>query len=198
MKVLTFPYIYQSFQQRKEKKQDGEKPRTLALIYVWCMSKWPPVYTQVMFLLKKSQLTSLFIQHNQSPDTSIFTLHSSNGSKVEKRVKREKREKEKSVRGQLALEMENEGGPKEKRERLWWEYRGWGGPGRRGSPVDCTSGSQGRERDVAQSSGGGAGDRAWHGVGIHILHSICMLYLENKNAYSFCNTNHKKQNFQIC
>lgn len=36
-----------------------------------------------LFLLKKSQLTSLFIQHNQSPDTSIFTLHSNNGSKVE-------------------------------------------------------------------------------------------------------------------
>lgn len=51
-----------------------------------------------LFLLKKSQLTSLFIQHNQSPDTSIFTLYSNNGSKVEKRV-REKREKDKSVKG---------------------------------------------------------------------------------------------------
>ena len=47
-----------------------------------------------LFLLKKSELTSLFIQHNQSPDTSIFTLHSNNGSKVEKELEREKRERE--------------------------------------------------------------------------------------------------------
>lgn len=68
-----------------------------------------------LFLLKKSQLTSLFIQHNQSPDTSIFTLYSNNGSKVEKEL-REKREKDKSVRGKLALlEMENEEGPQEKK-----------------------------------------------------------------------------------
>lgn len=46
------------------------------------------------FLLKKSELTSLFIQHNQSPDTSIFTLHSNSGSKVEKELEREKRESE--------------------------------------------------------------------------------------------------------
>lgn len=51
-----------------------------------------------LFLLKKSQLTSLFIQHNQSPDTSIFTLYSNNGSKVEKELER-KREKDKSVKG---------------------------------------------------------------------------------------------------
>lgn len=44
-----------------------------------------------LFLLKKSQLTSLFIQHNQSPDTSIFTLYSNNGSKVEKELERKER-----------------------------------------------------------------------------------------------------------
>lgn len=46
-----------------------------------------------LFLLKKSELTSLFIQHNQSPDTSIFTLYSNYGSKVEKELEREKRKR---------------------------------------------------------------------------------------------------------
>lgn len=47
-----------------------------------------------LFLLKKSELTALLIQHNQSPDASIFTLFSNNGSKVEKELEREKRERE--------------------------------------------------------------------------------------------------------
>lgn len=46
-----------------------------------------------LFLLKISQLTSLFIQHNQSPDTSIFTLYSNNGSKVEKDLERKERKR---------------------------------------------------------------------------------------------------------
>lgn len=53
-----------------------------------------PLYLdKKLFLLKKSQLTSLFIQHNQSPDTSIFTLHPNNGSKVEKELERKQRKK---------------------------------------------------------------------------------------------------------
>lgn len=112
--------------------------RTLTLLYVhntcndhlWMHKSFLNAFysEEELFLLKKSELTSLFIQHNQSPDTSIFTLHSNNGSKVEKELEREKREKEKSVRGQLALEMENEEGSKEKEEgNMAKNLRGWGG-----------------------------------------------------------------------
>lgn len=44
-------------------------------------------------LLKQSELTSLLIQHNQSPDTSIFTLHPNSGSKVRRERGRRKRER---------------------------------------------------------------------------------------------------------
>lgn len=55
-------------------------------------------------LLKQSELTSLLIQHNQSPDTSIFTLHPNSGSKVRReRGEEREREKERSVREHSAL-----------------------------------------------------------------------------------------------
>lgn len=48
-------------------------------------------------LLKQSELTSLLIQHNQSPDTSIFTLHPNSGSKVRRERGRRKREREREI-----------------------------------------------------------------------------------------------------
>lgn len=48
-------------------------------------------------LLKQSELTSLLIQHNQSPDTSIFTLHPNSGSKVRRGRERRKREREREI-----------------------------------------------------------------------------------------------------
>lgn len=56
-------------------------------------------------LLKQSELTSLLIQHNQSPDTSIFTLHPNSGSKVRREREEREREKERSVREHSALGM---------------------------------------------------------------------------------------------
>lgn len=50
-----------------------------------------------MSLLKQSELTSLLIQHNQSPDTSIFTLHPNSGSKVRRERGRRKREREREI-----------------------------------------------------------------------------------------------------
>ena len=56
---------------------------------------------------------------------------------MEKELAREKREKEKSVRGQLALEMENAEGSKEKEEgNRVKNIRGWGGTQRGGSFMD--------------------------------------------------------------
>lgn len=56
---------------------------------------------------------------------------------MEKELAREKREKEKSVRGQLALEMENAEGSKEKEEgNMVKNIRGWGGTQRGGSFMD--------------------------------------------------------------
>lgn len=50
-------------------------------------------------LLKQSELTSLLIQHNQSPDTSIFTLHPNSGSKVRRERGRRERERKRDQWG---------------------------------------------------------------------------------------------------
>lgn len=71
-------------------------------------------------LLKQSELTSLLIQHNQSPDTSIFTLHPNSGSKVRRERGRREREKERSVREHSALAM----GHRKTQEKQWKEWQG--------------------------------------------------------------------------
>lgn len=71
-------------------------------------------------LLKQSELTSLLIQHNQSPDTSIFTLHPDSGSKVRREKGRRKREKERSVRELSVLGT----GHRKTKEKQWEEWQG--------------------------------------------------------------------------
>lgn len=96
--------IYKSFQQKKKnRKMKILELCTLIRMCNTCQNGHLRMHKELKntlysdkesFLLKKSELTSLFIQHNQSPDTSIFTLHSNYGSKVEKELEREKRERE--------------------------------------------------------------------------------------------------------
>lgn len=101
VRASTFPYIYFYNLFNRKGRQDDENARIFTFIYVFNMWEnghlclhnfFNALYSdEKLFLLKKSQLTSLFIQHNQSPDTSIFTLYSNNGSKVEKELERKER-----------------------------------------------------------------------------------------------------------
>lgn len=73
------------------------------------------------FLCKQSELTSLLIQHNQSPDTRIFALHSSKSSKM----KQTDREGKKLVRDQVVLDMgEKTEKIKDKQKKVWQRARG--------------------------------------------------------------------------
>lgn len=125
MQTLTqLLYVALPDSEAKDKKFLGFSCITTDVLWPW-FSELHTVSTVLWewftSLLKQSELTSLLIQHNQSPDTSIFTLHSNSGSKVRRGGREEReREKERSVREHSVLGT----GHRKTKGKQWKEWQG--------------------------------------------------------------------------